>query len=58
MCLVFLLMDYAEDVENAGSNIWNCFEDDGAQSKREGAKKISKIFCDTFLTGRRAVLAQ
>ena len=31
---------------------------DNAQSKQGGAKNIRCIFCNTFLTGRRAVLVQ
>ena len=57
---VLSVEDYAKDVENTGSNIWNYYKVDGAQSKWGGAKNIRCIFCDTLLTGPggRAVLAQ
>ena len=32
--------DDAEDVENTGSKIWNYYEVDGDQSKREGTKNM------------------
>ena len=54
---VLSVEDYAEDVENTGSNIWNYYKVDGAQSKLGGTKNIRCIFCDSSLTGR-TVLAQ
>ena len=50
--------DNAEDVENTGTNTWNYYKIDGAQSKLPGTKNIRCIFCDTFLTEGRAVLVQ
>ena len=51
---VLSVEDDAEHVENTGSNIRNYYKVDGAQSKWN----IRCIFCDHFLTGGRAVLAQ
>ena len=55
---VLSVEDDAEHVENTGPNIRNYNKVDGAQSIRVGAKDIRCIFCDTFWTGGRAVLAQ
>ena len=55
---VFSVEDNVTDVENTGSNIWNYYNIDDAQSKRGGTKNIRCIFCDTSLTEGSNVLAQ
>jgi hypothetical protein len=40
-----------EDVDQAGSIIWNYFKINGVQSRHGGAKNITCTFCDTPFTG-------
>ena len=63
MCFLFLsndnvlsVVDYAEHVENTGSNIRNYYKVDGAQSKQGGAKNIRCIICDNFCLGAEQFL--
>ena len=53
---VFSVEDNVTDVENTGSNIWNYYNIDDAQSKRGGTKNIRCIFCDSSLTGAIIIL--
>ena len=42
--------DDVEDVEHAGSIIWNYYKIDGAHSKNGGAKNVTCTFCDNSFT--------
>jgi hypothetical protein len=40
-----------EDCVQTGSIIWKCYKVDGVQSKKDGEKKVTCIFCDTVFVG-------
>ena len=42
--------DDVEDVEQAGSIIWNYYKIDGAHSKNGRAKNVTCTFCDNSFT--------